>query len=122
MIPDLLKLMTEEHDRLIQVIMKERDYNVRYDITCYAANLESLIFMLTAWSEDRLCKERMMTQPRLDMEIRQAEEGEADQTKTAEQRAYWERKLHDLKLLNNMVASWRDETLGSVRYAIDIQK
>lgn len=122
MMDDLLKLLQDERSVFMKSLLQSEDANARFHLADTLGKYDVLLDVLTAWHEDRLGQERFLTGKRIELEIRMAEEGEADEYKTAEERAFWARKLHDLRLLQSLITAWQNEALGLIQYAVSIQE
>ncbi len=122
MIDDLLKLLQDERTGFMKSLLKSEDANARFHLDDLLGKYDVLVELLTVWKEDRLGAERFLTGRRIELEIRMAEEGEADESKTTPERAFWTRKLHDLRLLRSLTTAWQNEVLGLIQYTVDIQE
>lgn len=118
----LLKLLQDERDGFMKSLLKSEDANDRFHLADLLGKYDVLSDLLTAWQENRLGTERFLTAKRIELEIRMAEEGEADELKTDEEKAFWSRKLHDLQLLRSLTTAWQNESLGLIQYTVGIQE
>lgn len=122
---NLLEDIAKDRKYLVELATKSTDKETISALDDRIGKLDVLSDLLEAWINEKLGDLKLLTDKRLELELKQCDEqialhlphGERDPAVQ-----YWTKKRRNLLLLQQLVQAWHGDSLALTNFAVSIQE